>query len=199
MGTKIKYSTTCYPQTDWQAEVTNRTLGALLRALIISNPKAWDLILPHAEFSYNMAPSKSIRLSPFKIVYGVEPLSPLDLISRPLDEKPSVEASQRVEEIKCLHEQFKLKIEKSNASYQVQANKHKKSVVFQLGDMVWIHLRKKRFPSKRKLKLTPRTDGPFEILKRVNDNVYKVNLPKDYGFSATFNVADLSPYLKVIT
>jgi len=85
--------------------------------LIKSNSKAWDLTLPYDEFAYNMAASKTTGLSPFKIVYGVEPLSPLDLIPRPLDEKPSVEASKRVEEIKHLHEQVKLKIEKSNASY----------------------------------------------------------------------------------
>jgi len=42
----------------------------------------------------------------------------------------------------------------------------------------------------------PRTDGPFKALKRVNNNAYKVNLPNDYGVSAAFNVADLSPYLE---
>ena len=41
----------------------------------------------------------------------------------------------------------------------------------------------------------PRADGPFEVLERINDNAYKVDLPGDYGVSATFNVADLSPYL----
>jgi len=196
LGTKLKYSTTCHPQTDGQTEVTNGTLGTLLRALIKSHSKAWYLILPHAEFAYNVAPKKTTDLYPFKIVYGVEPLSPLDLTSRPLNETPSVEASKRVEEIKHLHEQVKLRIEISNASYQAQANKHKKRVVFQPEDLVWVHLRKERFPSKRKSKLMPRADGPFEILKRVNDNAFKVNLPEDYGVSATFNVDDLSPYLK---
>jgi len=122
IGTKLKYSTTCHPQTDGQTEVTNWTLGALLRALIKVNLKAWDLILPHADFAYNMAPTKTIGLSPFKIVYGVEPLSLLDLVSRPLDGKPSAKANKRLEEIKHLHEQVKLRIKKSNASYQVQAN-----------------------------------------------------------------------------
>jgi len=143
-----------------------------------------------------MAPSKTTGLSPFKIVYGVEPLSPLDLTLRSLNEKPSVEANKRVEEIKHIHEQVKLRIEKFNASYQAQANKHKKRVVFQPEDLVLVHLRKERFPSKRKSKLMPRADGPFEILERVNDNAYKVNLPGDYGVSAAFNVADLSPYLE---
>jgi len=40
----------------------------------------------------------------------------------------------------------------------------------------------------------PRADGPFEVLERINDNAYKVDLPGDYGVSATFNVADLQAY-----
>ena len=80
--------------------------------------------------------------------------------------------------------------------YQAHANKHRKKMVFQPGDLVWIHLRKERFPAKRKTKLMPRADGPFEVLERINDNAYKINLPEEYGVSATFNVADLSPYMK---
>ena len=40
----------------------------------------------------------------------------------------------------------------------------------------------------------PRAKGPFEILEKVNDNAYKVDLSGDYGVLAMFNVADLSPY-----
>jgi len=42
----------------------------------------------------------------------------------------------------------------------------------------------------------PRANGPFEVLQTLNDNAYKVNFPGDYGVSTTFNVVDLSPYLK---
>jgi len=86
------------------------------------------------------------------------------------------------------------KVEKTNASYQAQANKHKKKVVFQPGDLVWVHLRKERFPSKKNNKLMPRADGPFEVLEKISENPYKVVLPGDYGVSATFNVADLSAH-----
>jgi len=65
-------------------EVTNRTLGTLLRALFKLHAKARDFLFPHAEFAYNKAPSKATSLSPFNVVYGIDPLSPLDLTRRPL-------------------------------------------------------------------------------------------------------------------
>jgi len=56
------------------------------------------------------------------------------------------------------------RIERSNELTKTQANKHKKDAYFQPGDPVCIHLRKERFPSKRKSKLVRRLDGPFEII-----------------------------------
>ena len=41
----------------------------------------------------------------------------------------------------------------------------------------------------------PRGDGPFKILEKVNDNAYKLELPRGMGVSPTFNVGDLTPYL----
>jgi len=31
----------------------------------------------------------------------------------------------------------------------------------------------------------PKAEGPFEVLEKVNDNAYKVNLPCNFGVSAT--------------
>ena len=49
-----------------------------------------------------------------------------------------------------------------------------------------------KFPEQRRPKLIPRGDGPFQIIERINDNANKVDLPGEYGVSATFNIADLS-------
>jgi hypothetical protein len=67
-------------------------------------------------------------------------------------------------------------------------------VRFEPRDLVCIQLSKGRFPSKRKSKLMPRVDGPFRVVKRVNDNAYKVDIPGEYNVSTTFNVKDLSRF-----
>ena len=56
-------------------------------------------------------------------------------------------------------------------------------------------MRNERFPSKRKSKIMPTSDGPFEILEQVGPNAYKVDLPGDYGVSTTFTMADFRPYV----
>ncbi|XP_027343128.1 uncharacterized protein LOC113855696 [Abrus precatorius] len=57
-----------------------------------------------------------------------------------------------------------------------------------------IHLRKDRFPKQQNAKLSPRANGPFRVVQKINDNAYKIELLESYGVAATFNVADLSPY-----
>jgi len=86
------------------------------------------------------------------------------------------------------------RIKKSNVQAKYHANKHRKEAHFQPKDLVWIHLRKGRFPSKCKSILMLRLDGPFEIIERIGPNAFKMDFPNDYGVSSTFNMADLSPY-----
>ena len=40
--------------------------------------------------------------------------------------------------------------------------------------------------------LFDRVNGNFQIIEKINDNAYKVDLSNKYGVSATFNVSDLS-------
>ena len=87
------------------------------------------------------------------------------------------------------------KIERFNDKTKTPANKHHKDVQFKPGDLLWIHITKERFLSKRRSKLLPCSDGPFRVLEKVNCNAYKVNLLREYRVFATINVANLRPYL----
>jgi hypothetical protein len=84
-----------------------------------------------------------------------------------------------------------------NGKYKLAADKEKKHVTFEPGDLVWLHLRKDRVPNLRMSKLLPRTNGPFKVLERINDGAYKFELPADYGVSPTFTITELKAYLGV--
>ena len=104
LGTKLLFSTTCHPQTDGQTEVVNRTLSTLLRAIIQKNLKTWEECLPHVEFAYNRTAHSATKFSPFEIVYGFNPLTPLDLLPLPIDERASMDGKKKTEFVKQLHE-----------------------------------------------------------------------------------------------
>ena len=116
----------------------------------------------------------------------------MDLIQLPIDKQVSLDGKKKAEFVRDLHSKVRAHIEKKTKLYAENANKGHKRVVFEPGDWVWVHMRKERFPDKRKSKLHPRGDGPFQVLERINDNAYKIDLPGEYNVSATFNVSDLS-------
>jgi translation initiation factor IF-1 len=150
--------------------------------------------LPFIEFAYNRAMHSTTSYSPFEIVYGFNPLTPLDLMSLPIDGRSSLDGQKKAELVKSLHERVRLQIAQKNERVASQANKGRRRVIFEPGDWVWVHMRKERFLTHRKTKLHPRGDGPFQILEKINDNAYKVDLPGEYKVSATFNVSNLSPF-----
>ncbi|WVZ89455.1 hypothetical protein U9M48_035861 [Paspalum notatum var. saurae] len=172
LGTKLLFSTTCHPQTDGQTEVVNRTLGTMLRAVLKKNLKVWEECLPLVEFAYNRATHSTTKVSPFQVVYGFNPLAPIDILPLRTSERIHSDAKKRAEFILQMHETTKHNIEKKNEKYIITGSKGKQEIKLQPGDLVWLHLRKDRFPELRKSKLMPRADGPFKIIEKINGNAY---------------------------
>ena len=185
LGTCLLFSTSYHPQTNGQTEVTNRSLGNLLRSYVGKNLKQWDLILPQIEFAYNIYEHITIGKSPFEVAYGLQPIGPMNLAPHATTKQFSGDAKVRAKETKKLHENDLLKIEKQNANYVEQENRRRKFVEFEVGELVWIHLHKDRFPPGKFGKL-PRVDGPFKIIEKIRDNAYKLDLPGDYDISPIF-------------
>ncbi|PKI67450.1 hypothetical protein CRG98_012034 [Punica granatum] len=197
LGTKLLFSRACHPQTDGQTKVVNRNLSALLRVAVNKNFKSRNTCLALVEFSYYRSIHSSTRKTPFEVVYDFNPITTLDLAPLPANSRVCLDGKKRAEQIKALLEQVKKQIEKKNTAYAQGANKGRKEVHFNPCDLVWIHLRKERFPSKRKSKLMSRAEVPFLVKEKVNnDNAYKMELPDDYNVSTTFNLRDLSPYFE---
>ena len=176
---KLLFSSTYHPHTDGQTEVTNRTLSTLLHVLIKRNIKEWEECLPIAEYAYNRARHSTTDKSPFEVVYGFNSLSPLDILPLPIQERTNLDASARESYIKKMHEDIRTTIERQVQRLATKLNINKQPMIFNIGDLVWLHLWKDRFPNERKSKLLPRADGPFKVIERYNKNSYKINITRN--------------------
>ncbi|TYJ99684.1 serine/threonine-protein kinase TIO-like [Cucumis melo var. makuwa] len=192
--TTLNYNTTAHPQTDGQTEVTNRTLGNLIRCLSGTKPKQWDLALAQAEFAFNNMKNRSTGKCPFKIVYTKQPRLTLDLTSLPTTVNLDKEAERMIGDIEKLHKEVYDHLVQTTYSYKKSADKKRRQAEFSKGDLVMIHLRKNRFPTGTYNKLKDKQIGPFPILEKYGDNAFKIGLPLDIHIHPVFNVADLKPY-----
>ncbi|GKV11610.1 hypothetical protein SLEP1_g22852 [Rubroshorea leprosula] len=81
-----------------------------------------------------------------------------------------------------IHKKVRLNIERRIEQYARQADKGRFKLVFELGNWVWLHMRKERFPAQRCSKLLLRGDDPFQVLECINDNAYKLDLSDPAAF-----------------
>ncbi|WVZ70559.1 LOW QUALITY PROTEIN: hypothetical protein U9M48_019218 [Paspalum notatum var. saurae] len=181
-NTELKFSNTAHPQTDGQTEVVNKFLGNLIRCICGNKKGQWDLALSLAEFAYNNSEHRSTGKSPFSIVYTKVPRHVVDLLKL-----PSRENSDLFKEVHDV-------LEASNQKYKQLTDKRRRPMSFEIGDRVMVYLRKERLPAGVHGKLRQRKYGPYSIVKKINDNAYVVDLPREMNISNTFNVADLSLY-----
>jgi hypothetical protein len=70
LETKLLFSTSYHPQTDGQTERVNQILEDMLRIHVMHQPKKWEDYLPLVEFAYNNGYQESLKMSPFKVLYG---------------------------------------------------------------------------------------------------------------------------------
>lgn len=169
----------------------NRTLGNLLCSLSSKRPKQWDTILPRAEFAYNSMVNRSTGKSPFEIIYGKTPNHYLDLAKIPTSIRKVEDVTATFEKIQ---KEVKKKLQESNESYKVAADAHRRVQLFKEGDFVWVYLKKERFTAGTYNKLKEKKIGPCRVLRKINDNAYKIELPAHIRTHSTFNVRDLTPY-----
>lgn len=191
---KTSLSSAYHPQIDGQTEVTNRSLGNMLRCLVGDNLRSWDAMLCQAEFAHNHANNRSLRFSYFRVVYGVLPHGPLSLTTLPHPGEFHGRAVELVDELTTIHARAQDNLQGTTIKYKRAADKHRCEVHFQVCEFVWAVLTKERFPVGQYNKLKARKIGPLEIVEKMNYNAYRLALPPHVHTADVFNVRHLFKY-----
>ena len=76
--------------------------------------------MPFVEFAYNRPIHSATKMTPFEIVYGLNPKNPVDLTPHPMKTNESFEANKRAEFVRKLHERTRMHLECKTAKYKQQ-------------------------------------------------------------------------------
>ncbi|GFS55317.1 retrovirus-related Pol polyprotein from transposon 412 [Trichonephila clavipes] len=175
LGIDKTKTTPLHPQSDGMVERFNRTILNNLSLMVSKNQQDWDQKVPLFLLAYRSAVHETTGYSPSQMLFGRDLRLPCDLLfGRPSDTPSSPEEyvqnlQARFEDVHNLaRERINLRTEKMKTRYDTKATGHQ----FKEGDKVWFYN-----PTRRKglsPKLQSHWDGPYTILKIINDVVIRI-------------------------
>lgn len=183
-------TTAFHPQGDGQTERLNQVLEQYLRMFTTRRQDDWVDLLPLAEFAYNNASHAAIGFSPFYATYGYHPA--FSFMTPTVSTVPAAE--ERVKHLQHIHEELRTMIDIAGQ----QAKRHydrgvTKQPLFQIGDKILLRHQNiaTTAPSQ---KLASKFLGPFSIMEKLSDVVYRVKLPRTLRIHNVFHVSLLERY-----
>jgi hypothetical protein len=167
-GTKLYMSSAFHPQTDGQTEAANRVIIMYLRCFTGDRPRQWLPWLPWAEYTYNTAYQSSLRDTPFRVVYGRDPLT---IRSYKPGKTRIAMVAQEMEERAIFLDDIPYCLEQAQAVQKRIYDQHHMPLSFRVGDWALLHRRQQAaasLPRSATGNLKPRYVGPYQVTELIN-------------------------------
>lgn len=159
--------------------------------MVGETPKEWVDWLPLAEFWYNTNWHSATKVTPFEVVYGQAPPIHLPYVHG----DSAVEAVDRTLQVReKTIEMLQFHLKRAQDRMQNMANKKRTDRKFEVGAWVYVKLQPYRQVSARQgayHKLAAKFYGPFQVVQRIGEVAYKLQLLIDSLIHPVFHVSQL--------
>jgi hypothetical protein len=163
----------------------NPGIEQFLRAYAGMYQKDWVQWLPMAEFSYNNAVHSATGTSPFRCLYGRDPvMTPSKIVTEVPEANDMADTLQQIWD----ETSAALRLAKEHMAGREPGEVPEQ---FAVGERVWLDSRNLRLKTNSP-KLTDRRLGPFEVTEKLSDRAYRLKLPGNLKIHDVFCVGLLS-------
>jgi len=195
-------SSSHHPQHDSQTEIVNKFLTIMLQAFVDENLTDWADWLHLLKFAYNNTAHKSTGTMPHFLSYEFHPKMLLDFLgTKELDEVLSKSLTKEgtlfLSMLQMHRESAHQAIAKAQDSQAKSYNKGRHPVPeFKEGDRVLVNPHSLQWVESKgdSSKLRQQWIGLFQIMQKVNLNVYRLHMSNHYPGLPIFNIDHLRKY-----
>jgi hypothetical protein len=171
-GITRRITTPYRPQANGQIERVFATLRPMLAAITTEDPRKWDQLLPYVVYAYNTSYHRSIRNTPFYLMFGRDPSLGSYGLEGVLNDDSYHTNEVRMENLKRAREIALVHINQEAVKRKEYYDSKAKPTTFVEGDIVM--LKSIRPPKIQAGKLFPWYVGPFRVVRVIDDKILGV-------------------------